>query len=483
MRVLSMINLQVALNKYFGYSHFRPGQEEILTALLDQRNTLAILPTGGGKSLLYQMTGHLRTGLVVIVSPLLSLMQDQVSSLNYMGEKRVVALNSTLSRAERQQALQQLNTFKFLFISPEMLSDEQVQSRLKQIDLNLLVIDEAHTMLSWGPDFRPEYLRLPEIYQGLNRPQLLLLTATATPKMGQQMLNLFDINNSDTFVYETSIDRPNIFLNTEQLANEQEKESRLIQLVHGLQGPGIVYVSSRKLANSLARSLTDATGLTAVAYHAGLDYYTRYRIQRQFMLDQIDVIIATSAFGMGLNKSDVRYVIHYQLSSDLTNYLQEFGRAGRDSKTAVAILLYAPGDELLQSYLIDLTLPEPSTVDLVAKERDQVSGINENQVNLINYYLEQGQTPDQLKIQFDQRRKQRFRALSQLLTYVKLEQGLRKFILTTFQDENPFDSKYEAANQPLDLQKFARKNSIVKAKKDNKIPSWSDKMQQLFNIK
>lgn len=478
-----MINLQAALYKYFGYSDFRPGQEEILMALLAGQPTLAILPTGGGKSLLYQMIGHLRTGLVVIVSPLLSLMQDQVASLNYMGEKRVVALNSTLSRIERQQVLRKLDTFKFLFISPEMLADEIVQMRLKQIDLNLLVIDEAHTMLSWGPDFRPEYLKLPDLHRKLNNPQLLLLTATATPKMGQQILNLFDINNPNKFVYATSIDRPNIFLNTEQLPNEQEKESRLTQLVHALQSPGIVYVSSRKLANSLARRLADSTGLVVVAYHAGLDYYTRYRIQRQFMLDQIDVIIATSAFGMGLNKTDIRYVIHYQLSSDLTNYLQEFGRAGRDGQAAVAILLYTPGDELLQSYLIDLTLPEPSTVDLVANKGNQLSGVNENQVHLINYYLEQGQTPAQLKVQFEKRRQQRVRSLNQLLTYVKLEQGLRKYILTIFQDENEFNPQDEAANQPLDWQKFARKDPIDHDENVNQISPWPEKLRQLFNIK
>ncbi|QIL50825.1 ATP-dependent DNA helicase RecQ [Weissella coleopterorum] len=478
-----MLNLQTELKAYLGYTRFRPGQEEILNALLQQRSALAILPTGGGKSLLYQMMGHLRPGLVIIISPLLSLMQDQVARLNYTGEKQVVALNSTLDRKERQQVLQQLHTFKFLFISPEMLADDQVQTQLQNININLLVIDEAHTMLSWGPDFRPEYLRLPQLHEKLQRPQLLLLTATATPAMSQQMLDLFRLKRPDTFVYQTSIDRANIFLNTEKLSNETEKEGRLTQLVERLKGPGIVYVSSRKLANSMARRLTVATGLRVVAYHAGLDYYTRYRIQRQFMLDQIDVIIATSAFGMGLNKSDIRYVIHYQLSSDLTNYLQEFGRAGRDDQPALAILLYAPGDELLQSYFIDLTLPEPATVALISKKSSNTESINENQVNLVKYYLEQGQTVTQINQQFEKRRQQRLLALNQLVKYINLEQGLRRYILEAFQDESEFKVDQEAANQPVDWQKFARQKPIVTESDFDQMQPWSDKLRQLFNIK
>ena len=336
--------LTAVLKEKFGFDSFKPGQAEVLEALTAGKNTLAMLPTGGGKSLIYQMMGNMRDGLVIIVTPLLSLMQDQVARLNYAGEPKVVALNSTLPQDARRTILRSLDQYKFLFVSPEMLGQTVVQSALRKMKINLLVVDEAHTIVSWGPDFRPDYLALPQVHKKLGQPQLLLLTATATPKMMTDITVPFGLPESGWFIYRQSVDRPNIYLHTETLANEGQKRERLADLVRQLQGPGIVYFSSRKLATSMADWLAENTGRRVAAYHAGLDTMSSYRIQQQFMLGQIDVIAATSAFGMGIDKDNVRYVIHYHLSNDLANYLQEIGRAGRDGEQSAAILLYVPGD-------------------------------------------------------------------------------------------------------------------------------------------
>ena len=354
--------LTAVLKEKFGFDSFKPGQAEVLEALTAGKNTLAMLPTGGGKSLIYQMMGNMRDGLVIIVTPLLSLMQDQVARLNYAGEPKVVALNSTLPQDARRTILRSLDQYKFLFVSPEMLGQTVVQSALRKVKINLLVVDEAHTIVSWGPDFRPDYLALPQVHKKLGQPQLLLLTATATPKMMTDITVPFGLPESDWFIYRQSVDRPNIYLHTETLANEGQKRERLADLVRQLQGPGIVYFSSRKLATSMADWLAENTGRRVAAYHAGLDTMSRYRIQQQFMLGQIDVIAATSAFGMGIDKDNVRYVIHYHLSNDLANYLQEIGRAGRDGEQSAAILLYVPGDENLQLNMIDGTIPNREVV-------------------------------------------------------------------------------------------------------------------------
>lgn len=223
--------LTAVLTDKFGFTSFKPGQAEVLEALTAGKNTLAMLPTGGGKSLIYQMMGNLREGLVVIVTPLLSLMQDQVARLNYAGESKVVALNSTLPQDARRTILRGLNQYKFLFVSPEMLGQTVVQSALRKVKINLLVVDEAHTIVSWGPDFRPDYLALPQVHQKLGQPQLLLLTATATPQMMSNITSPFGLVPEDWFIYRQSVDRPNIYLHTEQLDNEGQKRERLAELV------------------------------------------------------------------------------------------------------------------------------------------------------------------------------------------------------------------------------------------------------------
>ena len=441
-----------------------------------------MLPTGGGKSLIYQMMGNMRDGLVIIVTPLLSLMQDQVARLNYAGEPKVVALNSTLPQDARRTILRSLDQYKFLFVSPEMLGQTVVQSALRKVKINLLVVDEAHTIVSWGPDFRPDYLALPQVHKKLGQPQLLLLTATATPKMMTDITVPFGLPESDWFIYRQSVDRPNIYLHTETLANEGQKRERLADLVRQLQGPGIVYFSSRKLATSMADWLAENTGRRVAAYHAGLDTMSRYRIQQQFMLGQIDVIAATSAFGMGIDKDNVRYVIHYHLSNDLANYLQEIGRAGRDGEQSAAILLYVPGDENLQLNMIDGTIPNREVVMGYYDKRFGADEIGRDKANLLDFYAKQGMNPDEVATMFETRRQQRQQDLYNLVNYAKSDAGLRRQLLDHFGDDAQSNDDAESVGV---VDWHPEKLALVATEAPTElagVTDWRTQVAKLFNL-
>jgi len=474
--------LTAVLKEKFGFDSFKPGQAEVLEALTAGKNTLAMLPTGGGKSLIYQMMGNMRDGLVIIVTPLLSLMQDQVARLNYAGEPKVVALNSTLPQDARRTILRSLDQYKFLFVSPEMLGQTVVQSALRKMKINLLVVDEAHTIVSWGPDFRPDYLALPQVHKKLGQPQLLLLTATATPKMMTDITVPFGLPESGWFIYRQSVDRPNIYLHTETLANEGQKRERLADLVRQLQGPGIVYFSSRKLATSMADWLAENTGRRVAAYHAGLDTMSRYRIQQQFMLGQIDVIAATSAFGMGIDKDNVRYVIHYHLSNDLANYLQEIGRAGRDGEQSAAILLYVPGDENLQLNMIDGTIPNREVVMGYYDKRFGADEIGRDKANLLDFYAKQGMNPDEVATMFETRRQQRQQDLYNLVNYAKSDAGLRRQLLDHFGDDAQSNDDAESVGvvdwHPEELALVATEAPTELAD----VTDWRTQVAKLFNL-
>ncbi|MBJ7621721.1 ATP-dependent DNA helicase RecQ [Weissella confusa] len=474
--------LTAVLKEKFGFDSFKPGQAEVLEALTAGKNTLAMLPTGGGKSLIYQMMGNMRDGLVIIVTPLLSLMQDQVARLNYAGEPKVVALNSTLPQDARRTILRSLDQYKFLFVSPEMLGQTVVQSALRKVKINLLVVDEAHTIVSWGPDFRPDYLALPQVHKKLGQPQLLLLTATATPKMMTDITVPFGLPESDWFIYRQSVDRPNIYLHTETLANEGQKRERLADLVRQLQGPGIVYFSSRKLATSMADWLAENTGRRVAAYHAGLDTMSRYRIQQQFMLGQIDVIAATSAFGMGIDKDNVRYVIHYHLSNDLANYLQEIGRAGRDGEQSAAILLYVPGDENLQLNMIDGAIPNREVVMGYYDKRFGADEIGRDKANLLDFYAKQGMNPDEVATMFETRRQQRQQDLYNLVNYAKSDAGLRRQLLDHFGDDAQSNDDAESVGvvdwHPEELALVATEAPTELAG----VTDWRTQVAKLFNL-
>ncbi|MEK3853311.1 RecQ family ATP-dependent DNA helicase [Cytobacillus sp. FSL H8-0458] len=394
------MRLEALLQSKFGYPAFRPGQKEIIESVLAGRNTVAMLPTGTGKSLCYQLPGYMIEGQVIIISPLLSLMQDQAEQLMMNGEKKVIAFNSFLSRTEKRQALINLNQYKFIFISPEMLYYESVLTQLKKLRIALFVVDEAHCISQWGYDFRPDYLKLGEVRQKIGNPVTLALTATATREVKADIKKSLGILDCSEFIF--SVDRPNIALTVEKAENYRVKTERLVELAESLKGPGIIYFSSKKMAEQTADLLREKGAKRVMAYHGGMDNESRILVQQQFIHGQLELICATSAFGMGINKDNIRYVIHFHMPLQIESYLQEIGRAGRDGKQSIAIMLYAPGDEQLPLQIAENELPDRSQIDWISDWMEE----NPNAIMNISAYEEQikqrsGLTDIQWRIFYD----------------------------------------------------------------------------------
>lgn len=361
------MDLEKLLSERLGFSQFKPGQKEIVYDVGLRKDVIALLPTGGGKSLCYQLSGYLFQGTVLIVSPLLSLMEDQVQQMKSNGEKSVIAINSFLSFQEKEKLLSaNLARYKFIFISPEMLQVKRWVGKLERLNIPLFVVDEAHCVSQWGHDFRTDYLKLGKVREQLGNPPCLALTATATATVIADIKKYLQLQSPAEHI--NSIDRPNIALLVEQMPNNQVKRTRLLELLMCLQSPGIVYFSSRTKAEEICQFLEDH-GIERVAYyHAGLSQEQRVLIQQQFLLGQLDVICSTSAFGMGINKPNVRYVIHYHQPTQVESYVQEIGRAGRDGEKSIAILLKSEEDNVLPQLLIEHELPDSAWVSAVIME-------------------------------------------------------------------------------------------------------------------
>ncbi|MBM7584389.1 ATP-dependent DNA helicase RecQ [Bacillus pakistanensis] len=385
------MNLLKDLKERFGYTHFRIGQRDVIESVLNGNDTIAMLPTGTGKSLCYQLAGYRMDGHVLIVSPLLSLMQDQVEQMKVMGEKRVIALNSFLSFSERKKILRKLTQFKFIFISPEMVMNPTILEKLTVLDISLYVIDEAHCISQWGPDFRPDYMKLGTIRKKFNQPIVLALTATATEYVRSDIKKTLNIHAAKEYVY--SIDRPNIGLMVKEVQNHEDKMLNLLEIVKKLKKPGIIYFSSKRLAEETSEWLKDQ-GLTKTAYyHGGMDQEQRILIQQQFLYNKLNVICATSAFGMGINKENVRFVIHFHMPTSIESYLQEIGRAGRDGMMSLALLLYCKRDEQLPLQIVENELPSNIQIEEYLKlimgdkrkTKDSLE-LTDIQERFINYY-------------------------------------------------------------------------------------------------
>lgn len=342
-----MSDLTLFLKEKFHFETFKQGQEETIASLLEGNDTFTVLPTGTGKSLCYQYPSYLLEGHTIIVSPLISLMEDQVSQLRQMGEKSVIALNSTLDFSSKKYVLNHLSAFKFIFISPETLSQPDVFEKIKQLNIALFVIDEAHCLSEWGHDFRPSYLSLRGSIKLLGSPLTLALTATATDDVKKDIkAELFSERDVNEFYY--SVDRPNIFYQVEYC---EDKLDYLVDFLMDKDLPGIIYFSSKKEAERVTGVLKEKLSIKVAYYHGDLSISDRIKIQQQFIHDEIRVLCATSAFGMGVNKENIRFVIHYHLPDSLENYVQESGRGGRDQRQSLSIILYQEGDERIHRFL------------------------------------------------------------------------------------------------------------------------------------
>ncbi len=354
----SMADVQALLEATFGHRTLRPGQEVIIRAALERRDILAVMPTGAGKSLTYQLPALLADGLTLVVSPLIALMSDQVAALQARGV-RAEMLSSAQEDATQQHILGELASLRLLYVAPERLVNPEVRTRLQGMRLERLVVDEAHCVSQWGHDFRPDYRSLGHIRQRLGAPPVTALTATATPAVREDIARVLELR--DPRIIVTGFDRPNLRYAVWRASCEAAKPALLDVFLQRQRGAGIVYVGTRREAEALSARLR-RQGRRASHYHAGRPATERSQVQAAFMRGQLELIVATNAFGMGVDKANVRFVVHTRLPASLEAYYQEAGRAGRDGRPANCLLLYTPQDVELHRYLIERS--SPSALDL-----------------------------------------------------------------------------------------------------------------------
>jgi ATP-dependent DNA helicase RecQ len=351
------ITLRETLKSRFGHDDFRPGQEEAVLHLLNGEPTFVLMPTGAGKSLIFQLAALLLPGTTLVISPLIALMKDQVDKLHSLNIPATY-LNSMLTAGEQAERLHAIarGEFKIVYVAPERLRNNAFLNALKNLQVSLIAVDEAHCVCQWGYDFRPDYLHIEPARKQWGNPLTVALTATATPKLQREIVRLLGLSNAKTVI--TGFNRPNLFYEVRSTPGMQAKLESLSELLTGLkQGASIVYTGTRSDAEQVSDFVREGLRLESACYHAGLEPDERSFIQEAFLSGQIPVIVATNAFGMGIDRPDVRSVIHYNIPSSLEAYYQEAGRGGRDGEPARVVLLYAPQDRALQEWFIENTAP------------------------------------------------------------------------------------------------------------------------------
>ncbi|MCT4592979.1 MAG: DNA helicase RecQ [Anaeromicrobium sp.] len=387
-------NPQHILKKYYGYENFRKGQESIIDSILNKNDTFAIMPTGGGKSICFQIPALLLEGLTLVISPLISLMKDQVDGLESIGIKGTY-INSLLDNKEVAYRIKRAKEgeYKLLYVAPERLQSWEFCQLLRSINISLIAVDEAHCVSQWGHDFRPSYRYITELIKELpNRPIVAAFTATATEQVRNDVLNLLELKNENTYI--TGFDRENLSFSVVRGANKKDYIINYVE--ENKDEVGIIYGATRKEVESLHENLR-AKGYAVGKYHGGLSAQERKESQEAFLYDDIKIIVATNAFGMGIDKSNVRYVIHHNMPKNMEAYYQEAGRAGRDGEPSECILLFAAQDVLLQKFLM-----EQSNISL-------------------------------------DREKNEYRKLQEMVDYCHTTKCLRKYILEYFGEENVED--------------------------------------------
>ncbi|AFS79627.1 ATP-dependent DNA helicase RecQ [Gottschalkia acidurici 9a] len=357
------MQIKEALKIHFGYDEFRTGQEEIIRGILSGRDALGIMPTGGGKSLCYQLPAILLENMTIVISPLISLMKDQVDSLNEVGIPATF-INSTLDNNDLVNRIEEIknNKYKIIYVAPERLGSSIFLNLMNSIEVSLVAIDEAHCISQWGHDFRPSYVEIPRFINSLNKkPLVAAFTATATKEVVKEIKQIINLSNPIEII--TGFDRPNLIYSVVKPSN---KFNYLIDYLENIprESSGIIYCSTRKTVESLTKKLNEKK-FSAIGYHGGMSSEDRQYNQDDFILDKTKIIIATNAFGMGINKPDVRYVIHYNMPKNMESYYQEAGRAGRDGEQSECILMYSPSDIVNQKFIIQSETLSPEREKLM----------------------------------------------------------------------------------------------------------------------
>lgn len=480
------------LQTHFGHGAFRAGQEEVIRRVMEGRNVLAILATGGGKSVTYQLPALLLPGITVVVSPLISLMMDQVQQLRTRRKIAATYLNSSQDYNESREVLRELSNgaYKLLYVSPEKLQQPFVQSVLKRLGVSLVAIDEAHCISQWGHDFRTDYLRLPEAIRQLGSPPVLAVTATATADVRKEIGELFRIDSSDMIVQ--ALNRTNIALDLIAVQDEGERREQVLRMIDELEGPGIVYCSTRQAVEVLVASYQLEGSKRIHGYHGGMESMERVLIQSQFLADELDVIVATNAFGMGIDKPNIRYVIHYQMPASMEAYAQEIGRVGRDGEPGYAVLFHTGDDWQIHQHMVDKEYPTPlqvmqfyhwfqSALDKpIASEALTAADMTEEMVQLLTFYAEQTGISSEAAAtaearadhvrriweQTENRKRLKKQKLFEMLSYVEGMDGcLRKKLNRYFGEEQAAFSLYCCSRCGMDKQAYQGKFPVSDQKK------------------
>jgi ATP-dependent DNA helicase RecQ len=362
----SLADALTSLRAHFGFDNFREGQREVIAAILDGKDAVVVMPTGSGKSLCYQLPAMMLGGATVVVSPLIALMKDQVDALRL---RRLPAtfINSSIAPAEQRTRIEALRRgqYKLVYVAPERFRSSSFVAAIQSIGVSLFAVDEAHCISTWGHDFRPDYLRLKGALQSLGTSQTLALTATATPYVRSDIIQQLGLRKPETFV--SGFDRPNLSIDVVQTETEREKVARIKRLAKTHSGSGIVYASTRKAVEQVARKL-EQEGLRITSYHAGMADSVRVKAQEDFMTGRAQMIVATNAFGMGIDKPDIRFVAHYQMPGSIEAYYQEIGRAGRDGQPSSCVLLFNYADKNTHDFFIEGSYPKAQTIQSVYEE-------------------------------------------------------------------------------------------------------------------